>query len=85
MRSRGGLGSSRRDFVGLEVNSWGGFVSQKSAVREVCESRSEQSGGFGSLEAGVGDLVSLAVRNRESLSRSKRGVGREQEASRGVR
>ena len=31
-------------------------------------------GGFGSFEAGMGDFVSLAMRNRESLSRSKRGV-----------
>ena len=57
MRSRGGLVSSRRNFVGLEVSSWGGFASQKSAVREVSRLEVSSRGGFGSLEAGVGETL----------------------------
>ena len=50
------------------------FRSQQS--ERFCESRSEQSGRFWEFRGrSGGDSVSLAVRNRESMSRSKRGVG----------
>ena len=58
-----------------EVSSQRGFVSLEVSSR----------GCFGFRGRSGGDFVSFAVRNRESLSRSKRGVGGEQEASRGVR